>query len=215
VVHIGDIATFDSLSGWDKDKRRKMEGRRFTKDIGALSGYLGLLVKGGKAPSYESVLCEGNHEDRISRYLDTHPEMEGQLDYTGLVGIKGKWKIIPYRSFYKHNGISFTHVPIMENGKPVSGKLATGKSLEICSSSIVFGHTHKLDYTALHRHGQPHLQESLNVGCYFEHIDEYAQGSVTSYWRGLVVLDHYKHGRFGFEAVPMGLLKREYDNEKK
>jgi predicted phosphodiesterase len=214
VVHIGDMGTFDSLSGWDKDKRRKMEGRRYAKDISALSTYVSRL-DGGRYQKYQSILLEGNHEDRIARYLDYNPVMEGQLDYASQCGIADKWKIIPFREYYKHYGVSFTHVPIMENGKPISGKLATSRALEICRDSVVFGHTHKLDYVACHRHGQTHLQEALNVGCYFEHVDEYAQGSVTSYWRGLVVLDHYSYGRFSFEAVPMGMLKREYNNEKK
>jgi predicted phosphodiesterase len=212
VVHIGDLGTFDSLSGWDKDKRRKMEGRRYIKDVTALRKYIS-TSRGTLYKAYENILCEGNHEDRIARYLDYNPEMEGSLDYQRDIGIQGDWKIIPYRSYYKHNGIAFTHVPIMENGKPVSGKYATGRALEICRDSIVFGHTHRLDYVACHRHGQAHLQEALNVGCYFEHIDDYALGSVTSYWRGLVVLDHYKHGRFSFEAVPMGMLKREYNDK--
>lgn len=215
VVHIGDFGTFDSLSGWDKDKRKKMEGRRFAKDVAALKQYVHLMEPNAFDSPYETILLEGNHEDRIARYLDTNPVMEGQLDYATQIGIKDQWKILPYRRYYKHAGISFTHIPIMENGKPVAGKYATGKALEVCRDSIVFGHTHRLDYTAVHRHGQPHLQEALNVGCYFEHIDDYAKGSMTSYWRGLVVLDHYKHGRFSFECVPMGLLKREYNNEKK
>lgn len=212
VVHIGDMGTFDSLSAWDKDKRKKMEGRRYTRDIQALNDYVSRLHEGAYQ-NHENILLEGNHEDRIARYIDYNPVMDGQLDYANHIGIKDKWKIVPYREYYKYNGISFTHVPIMENGKPVSGKLATARALEVCRDSIVFGHTHRLDYVATHRHGQTHLQESLNVGCYFEHIDDYAKGSVTSYWRGLVVLDHYTYGRFAFEAVPMGLLKREYEHK--
>jgi predicted phosphodiesterase len=212
VIHIGDIGTFDSLSAWDKDKRKKMENRRYGRDVAALAAYCSLL-KANAGDAYdeaEHILTEGNHENRIDRYIDYHPVMEGQLDYVTQAGIQD-WKLIPFKSFYEYRGILFTHVPIMENGKPVSGKYATGKSLEVCSKSVVFGHTHKLDYTAVHRHGQAHLQEALNVGCYFEHVDDYALGSMSSYWRGLVVLDHYQHGRFGWEAIPMGKIKQEYN----
>lgn len=212
VVFIGDFGTFDSLSNWDKDKRKLMEGRRYAKDVGALQNFV--KTYRNEVPFIDDVrhiLTEGNHEHRIARYIETHPEMEGQLDYLQEIGVKDEWKFVPYKSFYKYRGVSFTHVPIMENGRPVSGVSCMSRALQAVSGSVVFGHTHKLEYKACHRHGQSHLQEALNVGCYFEHIDEYAKGSVTSYWRGLVVLDHYKNGRFAYEAVPMGMLRRDYD----
>jgi len=209
VVYIGDHNTFDSLSAWDKDKRKKMEGRRFQKDLDTLKKFTNKVNAAAGRYEYESILTEGNHEYRVDRYIDYHPELDGQLEYVVRGGLEG-FKIIPYMSFYKHKGISFTHVPIMENGRPVSGKYATARSLDICAGSVVFGHTHKLDYRAVHKHGQAHLQEALNVGCYFEHVDEYALGSMTSYWRGLVTLEHYQHGRFKFDCTPMGMLKKEY-----
>lgn len=212
VVFIGDLATFDSLSAWDKDKRKKMEGRRYQKDVDSLAEFVDIFYSEvGPSPSFKVILTEGNHEDRIARYVDYNPVMDGNLDYLKDSGIDNyDWKIVPYREFFNYKGISFTHVPLMENGRPVSGQYATRRALEVCRNSVVFGHTHKLDYKSVHRHGQPHLQEALNVGCYFEHIDDYAKGSVTSYWRGLVTLDHYSHGRFAFEAIPLGLLKRKY-----
>jgi hypothetical protein len=36
-------------------------------------------------------------------------------------------------------------------------------------------------------------------------------GSQTSYWRGLVELDHYKHCGFDVNAIRLGHLKRMYE----
>jgi predicted phosphodiesterase len=216
IVYIGDLITFDSLSAWDKDKRKKMEGRRYSRDIETACEFLArvqVLYKGslGLLPT---ILTEGNHEHREARYLDYHPEVD--FDYKQRLNLKDEYNInvYPYKEFYKYKGVGFTHVPITESGRPVTGKYPTTRALEICSHSVVFGHTHKLDYSSVHRHGQAHLQEALNVGCYFEHVDEYAQGSVTSYWRGLILLEHYKHGRFKFDTYPMGMLRREYGTKK-
>ncbi len=212
IVHIGDMLTFDSLSAWDKNKARKMEGRRYQKDIDAGNKYLDIVHDASKGYTPENlILTEGNHEDRTWRYLDTHPEVEGMMDYIYNLDLEKRgFKVIPYKQHWSYMGTDFTHVPIMENGRPVSGKYGTNRALDICTKSVVFGHTHKLNYAAICRHGQPFLQQALNVGCYFEHIDEYAQGSMTSYWRGLVLIEHYKNSAFDFSIDHMPKIKARY-----
>ena len=212
VVFIGDLMTFDCFSNWDKDKRKKMEGRRYIKEIEKGREFISRMYD--HAPNWKGdiILTEGNHEDRVSRYLDYNPELDGALDYQKDLGIKDEWTIIPYKEYYNVQGVAFTHIPISEAGKPLGGKYVCHRALELHQGSVVFGHTHKLQVAPLHRHGSPHLNQALNVGCYFSHIDEYALGSVTSYWRGLVLVDHYKHGRFGWMPFSMGKLKQRYRN---
>lgn len=208
VVFIGDFLTFDSLSDWDKDKRRKMEGRRYQADINAGVKFLGTMCD--ECPSFtDYIFIEGNHEDRLWRYLDKQPLFEDAVDYRRDLGIE-HWVHIPYKEHYLHKGVYFTHVPINEAGRPVSGPSACAKSLSIYQHSVVFGHTHKLAASSVHRHGAQHLNQALNVGCYFDHIDEYALGSVTSYWRGLVLIDHYKKGRFNWTPIALGKLRQVY-----
>lgn len=207
VVFIGDFMTFDSLSEWDMDKRKKMEGRRYAKDIRSGREFLSRMYThiGSQRPEFH--LCEGNHEYRLHRYLSSDPTFDGAVDYIGDLDI-GSWKITPFKSYISIQGVDFTHVPINEAGKAIGGKFACNKALDIVNGSVVFGHTHKLDTASIHRHGAEHLSHALNVGCYFEHIDDYAKGSVTSYWRGLVLINHYKHGRFGFNCLPMGMMRK-------
>jgi predicted phosphodiesterase len=214
IVIIGDFVTMDSLSAWDKDKRKIMENRRYALDINA--GREGLERMFNKVHrNIDVIYCEGNHENRTDRYLDYHPELEGQVnvEHDLLRDIREEGYIIEYIKYkhdWNHKGVSFTHVPIQENGKAVGGKYAVQKALSIYHNSVVFGHTHKLDTAGEHRHNAPHLNQALNVGCFFEHVDEYAKGSVTSYWRGLVVLDHYSDNRFDFATYSLGRLKDVY-----
>lgn len=215
VLFIGDFLTFDSLSDWDKNKRLKMEGRRYQKDVDAGRKFLDLMfdelepLANSKLNYPQFILCEGNHEDRLRRYLDYDPTFSGSVDYLSDVGIRG-WRIIPYKEYYKYKGVYFTHIPINEAGKPIGGKYVTSKALDIVSDNVVFGHTHKLSSSCVHRHGAKHLTQALNVGCYFEHVDDYALGSVTSYWRGLVLVDHYENGSFDWQPIRMGRLKKIY-----
>lgn len=214
IVIIGDFVTMDSLSAWDKDKRKMMEGRRYHADINAGREALELMLD-GVDNNIEIVYTEGNHENRTDRYLDYHPELEGQIniEHDLLRDVRAEGftvEYVRYKEDWTHRGVSFTHVPIQENGKPVTGKYAVQKSLGIYHNSVVFGHTHKLDTAGEHRHNAPHLNQALNVGCFFEHVDEYAKGSVTSYWRGLVLLDHYSDNRFDFATYSLGRLRDVY-----
>lgn len=214
VVFIGDFLTFDSLSDWDKDKRRKMEGRRYQADIDAGRKFLATMQEGYTVENdAEFIFVEGNHEDRLWRYLDKQPLFERAVDYRKDLGIN-HWTHIPYKEHYLHKGVYFTHVPINESGKPVGGSSACARALGIYQHSVVFGHTHKLASSSIHRHGAAHLNQALNVGCYFDHIDDYALGSVTSYWRGIVLVDHYKPGRFNWNPISLGKLRQVYGGRK-
>ncbi len=209
VIIMGDFTSFTSLSAWDKDKRRKIEGRRYEKDIEVANKALDYMQDG--IMGIEKVFIKGNHEEWLDRYIDIDPTFDGLHSVEkDMKLIERGFKVIPYKSDYIHKGMSFTHVPIMANGKPVGGKYATNKALEVYSNSVCFGHTHNFDVAAVHRKNSPSLQQAINCGCFFEHIDEYAQGSMTNYWRGVLLLDHYDTNRADIEQFSMGRLKRMY-----
>jgi len=211
VISIGDFVTMDCLSEWDRDKRKKMEGRRYSADIEAGREAIALLKNGTPIDDIEWVYIEGNHEERLRRYIDRDPTFDG------VVGVHKDlcpdWTWVPYRSDYMVNGVAYTHVPMNEVNKAIGGKNAIRKALEIYSCSVIFGHTHEYGVGCVHRHRSPHLQQALNVGCFFEHTDDYAVGSVTSYWRGVVIVDHYSPNRFDYETVSFGRLKQEYGDK--
>lgn len=212
IVVIGDFVTCDSLSHWDKDKRRKIEGRRFERDVDSAVSALSVTKKfsGRVFDGLDKVYCEGNHENWVSQYVDRNPEMEGILSVKRDVAEKFGFKWVPYKSDWTYRGVSFTHVPINEAGKPIGGKNAAAKALDIYHNSVVWGHSHKLDIACVARHNSPHLNQAINVGCFFEHVDDYAKGSVTSYWRGLVTLNHYSHNRVDINTLSLKHLLEVY-----
>lgn len=208
IVIIGDFITLDSLSEWDRDKRRRLEGKRYKADIDVGRDALNRMMRGGFNWEPELIFCEGNHEERLRRYLDRDPSFAGVVSVHA--DLCPEWKFIPYKEQWKYKGVSFTHVPINESGKAIGGKNAVAKALEVYHNSVVFGHTHKLAVSCVHRLGSPHLQQAVNVGCFFDHVDDYALGSVTSYWRGIVLLDHYSFNRVDVETVSLGQLRARY-----
>jgi predicted phosphodiesterase len=209
VIIIGDFLSMNCLSEWDRNKRATMEGKRYANEINAGNRALDWMLDGTKVKILHYV--EGNHENRVPRYLDVDPTFEGHVGIPQDLDLKSRGFVwTPYKQVRTLGGISFTHIPCSGNGKAIGNPNVAQKALKLFHNSVVFGHTHTLDHAAEHRHGSPHLNQALSVGCFFEHVDEYAVGSKTDYWRGLVLLDNYKPNRFDYETFALGRLEREY-----
>lgn len=209
LVIIGDFLSMNCLSEWDRNKRAKMENKRYDNEIKAGNLALDRLLAG--VPKMQLEFIEGNHEERLTRYLDIDPTFAGRVGIPADLALKARGFVwTPYKQVRTINGISFTHIPCSGNGKAIGNPNVAQKALKLFHNSVVFGHTHTLDHAAEHRHGSPHLNQALSVGCFFEHVDEYAVGSKTDYWRGLVLLDSYKQNRFDIQTFSLGRMERMF-----
>lgn len=210
VILIGDFLSLNALSAWDRNKRMKMENRRYHLEMEAGNKALDLAGIDGSTASH-IIYIEGNHENRLTRYLEYDPTFAGFADVPKDLQLAERhvhW--VPYKDCFIVDGVNFTHIPIASNGKAIGNPNVAQKALRLFNTSVVFGHTHTLDHAAEHRHGAPHLNQSLSVGCFFEHVDEYAQGSMTNYWRGLVDLDIYDENRFDIRTTSMRQLYNQF-----
>lgn len=225
IVLIGDFLTLECLSAWDMNKRMTMEGKRYNLEIDAGNLALDKMLqpmlqynknrKKNKKSQYKPLIIylEGNHEDRLTRYLQKDPTFAGFANIQqDLKLTKRGIKWVPYREYYDIGGIGFTHIP-HNKVKPImaSGVSSVAKRATQCTvKSVVFGHTHELEVANQHLEGMPHLQQVLNCGCFFTEHEEYVHGRVTNYWKGVVLLQNYKHGRFDIETTSMNRLFEEY-----
>ena len=76
IIILGDFMEVSSLSSYDLSKRRKIEGQRFEKEIEVAKREIEILSDLCTTITY----LEGNHENRVERYLDDHPELESMLE---------------------------------------------------------------------------------------------------------------------------------------
>lgn len=223
IIIMGDFLSMNCLSDWDKNKRRVMENQRYKLELDAGNDALDRLFapllalqerqRRSKHSQYTPIIVylEGNHENRVDRYLDVEPVMEGQIGiYKDLYLEDRGIEYIKYKDHYEINGVLFTHIPIQANGKAIGNPNVAQKALKLYNGSIVFAHTHTLDTAGEHRHGAAHLNQALCAGCFFEHVDEYAKGSRTDYWRGVIELNIYGPNRFDFKTTSMSQLKQGF-----
>jgi hypothetical protein len=161
----------------------------------------------------ELIYLNGNHEDRLTRYLEGDPTFDGFVSVEKDLRLSGwGFKSIPYREWYEINGIWFTHIPHNEI-KPVTGKFHIHAASRCTTNSIVYAHTHKFELLNQHLQGMQHLQQILCAGCFFEKHDAYVHGRVTNYWKGVFILENYKPGRFDITSYSIGRLRRMYGVE--
>jgi hypothetical protein len=222
IVLMGDFLTFNCFSNWDMNKRALMEGRRYALEIASGNQALDLmlsqiitlnksLAKRRKAKYNPHIhYLMGNHEDRLDRYLMDKPEIQGTMSVQKDLKLDERnIQVTAYKKYHYINGIGFTHVPF-NKAKAISGNDITRKAQMVTIKSCVFGHTHELHTSNRHTEGMDSLQQTLNVGCFFEENEEYVAGLLTQYWKGVVLLTSYKPGRFDMETISMGRLKRMY-----
>ena len=228
IVQIGDFLSLDSLSAWDLNKRAKMEGRRFSEELKNGKRAVFKMMeplrqlraeqkkKKKKLYSPRMIAILGNHEDRWYRYLDTHPELIDVVDIYKSIGFNHfGWEQVAYRDYAYIEGIAFTHIPMNGTNQPISGMSMMTTASRTHTNPVVFGHTHRFAIATDTRHGEDSTQIlSVNVGCYFEDVPEYAKGSIASkdWWRGLIVLDHYDKNKIDVHTYSMESLKRRYKN---
>lgn len=136
LVHLGDLADFYSVSSHSKDPSRAISLKDEIEIVRELRGEMDALG------AQRKVYIEGNHEDRLRRYLaDRAPELFGMVSTDDLLELtENGWEFIPYRQSAKVGKVYFTH----DTGH--GGKYATARALETFQHSVCIGHHHAMQY---------------------------------------------------------------------
>ena len=209
IVHIGDHFDMPSLSSYDKGTS-KIEGKRLYKDIEAgVEGFKLLNLELEKHKDYHprKVFCLGNHEERLDRYVNEHPELQGTLGTDKLPFAKYGWEVHPFLKPVEIEGIFFVHYL----ANPMSGKPYGGSAMNILKTvgrSFVVGHKQCLDVAIRPTIDGKQQLGIVNGACY-DHFESYKGYSGNNHFRGLTVLHECSDGF----AVPM-FVSLDYMKEK-
>jgi len=219
IVHIGDHWDMKSLSSYDRGKKAA-EGQRIQADIDAgIAGMAALLgplrrlqhaqrVQKKRVYSPRMVFCIGNHEQRIMRHVESHPELDGFLGYDSLRLEEMGWEVHDYLQVVTIEGIAFSHYfynPM--SGRPYGGTIHT--KLKNIKHSFAMGHQQGLDIaTVTNNIGQK--MWGLVAGSFYMHDEGYIGPQGNDHWRGVIMMHNVQDGNYNPCIIDMDYLLKNY-----
>lgn len=214
----GDFADLPSLSSYDVGKK-SFEGRTYQSDVNAAKRAMDALMKPihseihrqrrNKAKMWipELYLTLGNHENRISRAIESDRKLEGLISIQDLGYELHGFKVYPFLEVIVVDGVAYSHYftsGIM--GRP------------ICSAAALLSKLHQSCF-AFHQQGRliaygkradgRSLTAILSGSCY-EHSEDYLGLQGNNHWRGCYMLNQVLDGEFDEMPLSLEYLKRRY-----
>lgn len=201
IVCLGDFADMNSLNHYDSAKDK--EGKRYRNDVDAAWSALNQLNSHAKYKC-RKVMTLGNHENRINRMVDEHPNLAGTMSVDDLGYRTRGWEVHPFLKVVSIDGVQYSHYFVSGvMGRPVSSAAALLRERQ---RSAVQGHVQKFD-VAVHPKTQ---QTAIMAGICYLHDEPYLGPQGNSTKRQILMLHEVHQGRFDLMAVSLDFLKREY-----
>jgi hypothetical protein len=152
VIFLGDFADDECVSshskGPDRERLLKREMAGVTRELDRAQEVF------QKAGVRRVDYCEGNHEDRLERYIaDRAPELFGLVSMPELMKLEERgWNWHPYKTSLRVGKLTVTH----DFGYAGAG--AAAQNLAACGHSCVTGHTHRAGVVyGGHANGERHV----------------------------------------------------------
>ncbi len=216
VINLGDACDFPSLCSYDKGKR-SFHNKRYMDDIQChleFQDRLWLRSKRQKKRRPDTYFFEGNHEERVRRAIDLHPELEGAISYDHLELDKWYDNVVYYNGGTPGvriiDGVAYAHYFISGlMGKPIGGIHHAHSLLQKHHTSCTCGHSHLMDYHVSTRTGGLKLM-GLVAGCYIDKPHGYAGVCNDLWWPGVVIKRNVYEGQYDPQFISLATLRKEY-----
>lgn len=220
IVQIGDFADMPSLSSYDVGKKQ-FEGRRYKNDIAAAKIGMETLLKPiweynvrarkNHEPRYKPklILTLGNHEDRITRAINSDPKLDGTIGLNDLDYESFGWKVYPFLDVVIVDGIAYSHYftsGAMGRPVPNARQLVLKKHM-----SSTMGHVQSWE---LHREVRADGKAVIGLfagSCYL-HNEDYLGPQGNHYDRGIWIKHEVDDGKYLPMYVSLAYLQKRYNN---
>jgi hypothetical protein len=207
ILCLGDFADMASLSSYDKGTR-SFEGRRYRRDVEASVDALNRLFapvvaynqqrSRNKKQQYlpRTVMTVGNHEARIDKVTQHHPELHDTLSVDDLQFNRYFDEIVDFKQMTVIEGVAVSHYFVSGlMGRPIGGERAGHALLTKQGMSCVCGHSHLLDFAVRTRADGKKMMAL--VGGWYGHpdmVEDWNKNTAGLWWSGVTMLHNLKDG---------------------
>lgn len=209
VVHLGDHWDLPSLSSYEARGSKYFEGQRIREDIDAGNRGLELIMEGmGDFRPERMVLLRGNHEDRMTRFLNAEPRMLGVFGFEDFNDTALGWEVSPFLRPINVDSLWYAHY--WSNN--MTGR-AYGGTVENVLKTL--GHS----FTQGHRQGLFFARRELSIGgahvglvagSFYQHDEDYKGYQGNNHWRGIIVKNEVQNGDYDIVTVSLDYLRRKF-----
>lgn len=195
VVHLGDLAEWESINPHSKHTPRLVEGKRLADDFYYANKFLDEVQN--LVP--DVTLIEGNHEYWVQRFIDDHPNVEGLIDIKS--GLKIETRGIRYHEYWKDKA------KVYKIGKAFFGHgYSTAKNhakvhVEDYGHNFFYGHVHANQRFAKSRVGKQKHYLAESIHCMCEVDRDWLLGKPTAWTNGFATFTFDKSGYFWHNVV--------------
>jgi len=213
VIHIGDHWDFPSLSTYSAPESGAMEGLRYEDDLKAGNDGLSILHKAMGGWHGRKVLLRGNHEDRLTRYLDRNPKLSGAMGFHQFNDRSLGWEVVDYHcgspGQITIDGVIYAHYfAAVNTGRPIGG--TAQNKLNHVGTSFVQGHVQGYE-VGTKQYATGVVRKGIVAGSAYLHDEDY-KGMANAHWRGVVVLNEVRDGQFCEMPLTLDYLCRKYEH---
>ena len=185
LVYMGDQISLDCISAWNKRKPLLKEGQRLLKDYEGFDHHVLRRHEDITKEDCRRTFMIGNHEYRVERYCEEHPELEGIIDLDEHLDLRDRgYKIIPFNEIHKVGKLSVIHGFYWN-------KYHAAKTLEAFEGNVVYAHVHNpqmyAKVTPIDRKGY-HTATSLPCLCNIK--PDYHKNAPNFWINGFGIVEH-------------------------
>lgn len=204
VVQIGDFADVSSIT--EHNTKLEFEGQRYKFDVESVLDaqadlFRPIRARKKKLPEFHMTL--GNHDERVQRWVASHPQLEGAIGLEDFKYESFGWRVHPFLKRHKIQGWNFVHfVPTKMGKAKKSVHHGFGITKDLATSTIV-GHSHEY-----HHYIRPYdgwRAHGIDVGCFthkdFGEGEGWSEPNAYKYWNGVVWIRNASRGDGSVQQV--------------
>jgi predicted phosphodiesterase len=201
LVQLGDYVDADAVNGHDEGKRRTQEGRRLKDEYDVANELLDQITDAVRVKNSGAklVMLKGNHEWRVDRWVDRHPEVEGlvEVEHALRLSQRGvKWvESYPHGELHQMGKLYAAH-------GAYTNKYHSTKHLDEYGINLIYGHVHSIQLSSKPVFGLSHKTvEAISIGCLCNYDLPYIQGRPTKWQHAFAEVHVWGDGSFNVLPV--------------
>lgn len=196
-INMGDYMDFDCISSYNEKNLRAVEGKKIFADYEAgnaiLDRHQSIVRKNNKNARF--VMLEGNHDFRMERYIDEHPQLRGMLEVD--VCLKFKERGFKFVRCFKDGEVYKLGKAYFHHGLYTNQNHAK-TMVDRFGVNIFYGHVHDVQLFSKVTWGKDKTIVGQSLGCLCDYEQSYIKQNPSNWQHAFATFFFDEDGHFSY-----------------